>query len=31
MYLAPKRAMELITQCAKRFPGGRMLFNLPPA
>lgn len=30
MYLPPKDAMELITQCAKRFPGGAMFFDLPP-
>jgi hypothetical protein len=26
----PDQAMELITQCAKRFPGGQMFFDLPP-
>jgi O-methyltransferase involved in polyketide biosynthesis len=31
MYLQPEQALELIAQCAKRFPGGRMLFDLPPA
>lgn len=31
MYLQPEAALELIAQCAKRFPGGRMLFDLPPA
>ena len=30
MYLRPDEAMELITQCAKRFPGGQMFFDLPP-
>ncbi|WP_372516650.1 class I SAM-dependent methyltransferase [Mycolicibacterium flavescens] len=30
MYLQPAEAMDLITNCAKRFPGGRMLFDLPP-
>lgn len=30
MYLLPEQAMELITACAKRFPGGRMFFDLPP-
>ncbi len=30
MYLQPDQAMELITQCAKRFPGGQMFFDLPP-
>lgn len=31
MYLQPDEALGLITQCARRFPGGRMLFDLPPA
>ena len=31
MYLEPDQALGLISQCAKRFPGGRMLFDLPPA
>ncbi|WAC92808.1 class I SAM-dependent methyltransferase [Mycobacterium sp. Aquia_213] len=31
MYLQPEQAMGLITQCASRFPGGRMMFDLPPA
>ena len=30
MYLLPEQAMELITACAKRFPGGQMFFDLPP-
>ncbi len=30
MYLQPHDAMDLITQCAKRFPGGQMFFDLPP-
>lgn len=30
MYLQPEQAMDLITQCAKRFPGGQMFFDLPP-
>ncbi|SEH53213.1 O-Methyltransferase involved in polyketide biosynthesis [Mycolicibacterium rutilum] len=30
MYLPPDDAMGLITNCAKRFPGARMLFDLPP-
>jgi O-methyltransferase involved in polyketide biosynthesis len=30
MYLQPEQALELIGQCAKRFPGGRLLFNRPP-
>jgi O-methyltransferase involved in polyketide biosynthesis len=28
MYLEPEQALGLITQCAKRFPGGEMLFDL---
>jgi O-methyltransferase involved in polyketide biosynthesis len=31
MYLQPSEAMGLITECAKRFPGGRMMFDLPPS
>jgi O-methyltransferase involved in polyketide biosynthesis len=31
MYLQPEQALELIAQCAKKFPGGQMLFDLPPA
>lgn len=31
MYLQPQEALALIAACAKRFPGGRMLFDLPPA
>ncbi len=31
MYLQPEQALDLIAQCAKRFPGGRMAFDLPPA
>jgi O-methyltransferase involved in polyketide biosynthesis len=31
MYLQPEQALGLITECAKRFPGGQMLFDLPPA
>jgi O-methyltransferase involved in polyketide biosynthesis len=31
MYLQPSEAMGLITECASRFPGGRMMFDLPPA
>jgi O-methyltransferase involved in polyketide biosynthesis len=31
MYLQPEQALELIGQCAKRFPGGQMLFDLPPS
>ncbi|BBW99449.1 methyltransferase [Mycolicibacterium moriokaense] len=30
MYLQPDEAMGLITQCAKRFPDGQMIFDLPP-
>ncbi|MCW1959962.1 MAG: class I SAM-dependent methyltransferase [Mycobacterium sp.] len=30
MYLQPNEAMDLIGECAKRFPGGRMFFDLPP-
>lgn len=30
MYLQPTEAMGLITECAKRFPGGQMIFDLPP-
>ncbi|ORA15538.1 class I SAM-dependent methyltransferase [Mycobacterium asiaticum] len=30
MYLQPEQSMELITECAKRFPGGQMMFDLPP-
>ena len=29
MYLQPEQALGLIAQCAKRFPGGQMLFDLP--
>jgi O-methyltransferase involved in polyketide biosynthesis len=31
MYLQPEQALELIAQCAKRFPGGQLVFDLPPA
>jgi O-methyltransferase involved in polyketide biosynthesis len=31
MYLRAEQALELIAQCAKRFPGGQMLFDLPPS
>jgi O-methyltransferase involved in polyketide biosynthesis len=31
MYLEPDDALALITECAKRFPGGQMIFDLPPA
>ncbi len=30
MYLQPEESMGLITECAKRFPGGQMIFDLPP-
>lgn len=30
MYLQPHEATGLIAQCAKRFPGGQMFFDLPP-
>lgn len=31
MYLQPEEALGLITACAERFPGGQMMFDLPPA
>jgi O-methyltransferase involved in polyketide biosynthesis len=31
MYLQPDDALGLIAACAIRFPGGRMMFDLPPA
>jgi O-methyltransferase involved in polyketide biosynthesis len=31
MYLQPDEALRLIAECAKRFPGGQMMFDLPPA
>jgi O-methyltransferase involved in polyketide biosynthesis len=31
MYLQPDDAVGLIAECAKRFPGGQMMFDLPPA
>ncbi|MCK0173041.1 MULTISPECIES: class I SAM-dependent methyltransferase [Mycobacteriaceae] len=31
MYLQPEESMALITACAERFPGGRMMFDLPPS
>lgn len=31
MYLEPEEAMGLIRACAKRFAGGQMMFDLPPA
>ncbi len=30
MYLQPEQALDLIAQCAKRFPGGQLAFDLPP-
>jgi O-methyltransferase involved in polyketide biosynthesis len=30
MYLQPEEALGLITECAKRFPGGQMMFDLAP-
>lgn len=30
MYLQPEQSLGLIAECAKRFPGGQMLFDLPP-
>jgi O-methyltransferase involved in polyketide biosynthesis len=30
MYLEPDDALRLIAKCAKRFPGGQMMFDLPP-
>ncbi|WP_326545663.1 class I SAM-dependent methyltransferase [Mycolicibacterium sp. ND9-15] len=31
MYLQPQQALDLIAQCAAHFPGGQMMFELPPA
>ena len=31
MYLQPDDALRLIAECAARFPGGQMMFDLPPA
>ena len=31
MYLQPDDALALIAECAIRFPGGQMMFDLPPA
>jgi O-methyltransferase involved in polyketide biosynthesis len=31
MYLQPAEALGLIATCADRFPGGQMMFDLPPA
>ena len=30
MYLQPEQSLELIGECARRFPGGRMMFDVPP-
>ncbi|SRX94048.1 putative O-methyltransferase Omt [Mycobacterium tuberculosis H37Rv] [Mycobacterium shimoidei] len=30
MYLQPEEALGLIAECAGKFPGGQMLFDLPP-
>jgi O-methyltransferase involved in polyketide biosynthesis len=30
MYLQPAEALGLIAACAQRFPGGQMMFDLPP-
>lgn len=30
MYLQPEQALALISECAQKFPGGQMLFDLPP-
>lgn len=30
MYLQPEQSLGLIAECAKRFPGGQMLFDLSP-
>ncbi|MGY4711357.1 class I SAM-dependent methyltransferase [Mycolicibacterium sp. CBM1] len=29
-YLQPREALDLIGECARRFPGGQMMFDLPP-
>lgn len=31
MHLEPERALNLIAESARRFPGGQLLFDLPPA
>ena len=28
-YLQPNQALSVISECARRFPGGRMMFDLP--
>ena len=30
MYLEPDEALRLIAECANRFPGGQLMFDLPP-
>ena len=30
MYLQPEQSLGLIAECARRFPGGLMLFDVPP-
>ena len=30
MYLERKQVLDLISECARRFPGGQMMFDLPP-
>jgi O-methyltransferase involved in polyketide biosynthesis len=30
MYLQPQQALDLIAECARRFPGGQMMFDMPP-
>ncbi|CAJ1500156.1 class I SAM-dependent methyltransferase [[Mycobacterium] holstebronense] len=30
MYLQPEQSLALIAECARRFPGGRLLFDVPP-
>jgi O-methyltransferase involved in polyketide biosynthesis len=31
MYLQPDEALALIAECARRFPAGQMMFDLPPS
>lgn len=31
MYLQPEESLGLIAECARRFPGGRLLFDVPPS
>ncbi|MBS9534742.1 class I SAM-dependent methyltransferase [Mycobacterium sp. M1] len=31
MYLQPEESMGLIAECARRFPGGAMMFDVPPS